>query len=128
MNSPDLFLRLPKHARAVRLLFPCSPTRASAAHHGRGAPSGRRMPTEARVDESHPSQWSRKAAFVPEGARGEPRMRGEGTQSPGAGCGAEPRVIDGVGNLEAFVARLSFLDTNDTTRQPRETCVQRAAP
>ena len=89
---------------------------ASAAHHGQGAPSGRRLPTEASASEDG-KPWPRVAAFGSGGAEGEPRVCGEGAELPGAGSGAEPR--DGRGSGP------SSLDTLDITRRTQEKCAQR---
>jgi len=106
-----------------------SPSLASAAHHGQGAPSARRMPTEASADETFDEPWSREAAFASEGAGGEPRSGGEGAKPTGAGSGAEPRVArDGTTVRAPFEARSgppSYLDTYEVTRLRRGRCAWR---
>lgn len=106
-----------------------SPVLASAAHHGQGAPSARRMPTEASAGEMLGESWLREAAFAPEGAGGEPRPRGEGAKPTGAGCGAEPRVArDCTADRAPFEARSgppSYLDTYEVTRPRQGHCAWR---
>jgi hypothetical protein len=100
---------------------------ASAAHHGWGAPSGRRMPTEASERETLLNRWSREAASAPGGARGEPRS-GEGAPPPGAGCGAEPRLAcvrpdpAAPATFGSRAGAFSFLDTYEVTRPERPKC------
>lgn len=106
-----------------------SPALASAAHHGLGAPSARRMPTEASAGETLGLPWPRAAAFAPEGAGGEPRPRGEGAKPTGAGCGAEPcpakRRRVAVVFKRALGPSPSFLDTFGITRRRRVGCARR---
>lgn len=107
-----------------------SPVLASAAHHGLGAPSARRMPTEASAGEALRRAWPREAAFASEGAGGEPRPRGEGAKPTGAGCGAEPRPPRRGAARVLFEVRrggLSSLDTFGITRRTGETRVSRVA-
>lgn len=67
---------------------------ASAAHHGQGAPSGRRTPTEASAGEGRPKPWPREATPGSEGAQGELAQRARG-RSPRCGPpAAEPQKAD----------------------------------
>lgn len=91
---------------------------ASAAHHGQGAPSDRRLPTEASAGDGW-GPWPREAASGSEGAEGEPRVRGEGAELPGARSGAE--LQDG------RVSGHSRLDKLGITRPEQEKCARRQA-
>lgn len=87
---------------------------ASAAHHGQGAPSGRRTPTEASAGEYRLEPWPSEAAPGSEGAKLAQRAGG---RSPRCGSpAAKPRTAD-----RAAERPLSNLDTPGITRgDPRD--------
>lgn len=111
---------------------------ASAAHHGQGAPSDRRLPTEASAGEHDTEPWPGAAAPGSEGAEGEPRARGEGAELPGARSGAalqdgrasghSPLVPGGITRRaqEKFVLRQAWITTLDEpTREHRKAKAKR---